>query len=1031
MKIAVVAPKMATSERGGAENFYQGLINSLRRAGHQSSLIEVMVDESSFDNILEAYCRCFYLNLDDYDLVISTKAPTYMVRHRNHISYLLHTMRVFYDRFEPKTEEDYHRKSLIHKFDRYGLSPEMIKKHCAIGETAVKRLMDADAFWSDIEFQIIYPAPFQSDFKDPKEWEYVFMPGRLHPWKRVDLAIRAMGHVDGIKLLVAGDGEDAIRLKKLTNELGLEGRVIFLNRVSEEELLERYSHALVVLFIPIQEDYGYVTIEAFKNKKPVITCSDSGEPSLIINDGIDGFVVDPDPIKIAEKIKYLQQNPDEAKRLGENGYSSVLNITWDKVIDDLLKDVEIQANHSQKAINVLVADMQPIEPAIGGGRLRLKGLYSNLSTNLNATYIGSFDWNGEKQRILQISDNLLEIDVPLSDEHFKLNEYLNQMLPGRTIIDVTFPLLANASTMYVETLRKEAEKSDVIILSHPWAYPIIKKFPNIEKKILIYDSHNCEALLRKSILGTVPFAQCLAEFVDFVERDLCVNSDLILACSEEDKEHFISLYGINAAKIEVFPNGVDTSKVVPVDEATKRKSKGLLKLSGQTALFIGSDYPPNVEAAEYIINKLAEKCPHITFIIVGGAGERLNSNKSNVKIFGKVSEEKKALLYSASDIAINPMLNGSGTNIKMFEYFAAGIPTISSPIGARGISEEGAFLISELNDFDSLISKVLSDNEIYQRISSKARALAERSYDWKKISCRLGERINNFFKDIKPFFSIVIPMYRGEHIGELIEHLNNQIFKDFEVIIVDSGYERKDELLNMCNFKLLYVFDKLVGAAKARNIGIKVANGEVVAFTDDDCRPDADWLARARDHLRNKGVIGLEGLIYSDEERMNNPNYRVVTNKGFSGLGFMTANLFMRRDILEQINGFDERFDKPHFREDTDLAWRALEYGLIPFAENVRVYHPPHLRNEKGEGEGDREKFFINDALLFSKHPTKYIQLMKVEGHYARGKKFWKYFVEGTKTVDGNIPLELLFNDPEIRRYLPNFLKSNGVDVGN
>jgi len=66
------------------------------------------------------------------------------------------------------------------------------------------------------------------------------------------------------------------------------------------------------------------------------------------------------------------------------------------------------------------------------------------------------------------------MDVPLSEEHFKLNEYLNQMLPGRTIIDVTFPLLANASTMYVKTLRKEAEKSDVIILSHPWAYPIIK-----------------------------------------------------------------------------------------------------------------------------------------------------------------------------------------------------------------------------------------------------------------------------------------------------------------------------------------------------------------------------------------------------------------------------------------------------------------------------------------------------------------------------------------------------------------------------
>jgi glycosyltransferase involved in cell wall biosynthesis len=1024
MKIAVVTPRMASREVGGAENLYQGLINALRTAGHQAVLIEVMVDESSFENILEAYCRCFYLNLDDYDLVISTKAPTYMIRHRNHVSYLLHTMRVFYDRFESKSDEDYLRKKMIQKFDRYGLSSDRIKKHCVIGETVAKRLKDADPFWNDIDFHVIYPAPLHSDFKEPGEGKFVFLPGRLHRWKRVDLVIQAMKHVKGIKLLVAGEGEDAVRLKQLAKELNVDGKVEFLDRVSDEELLDLYSSALVVLFVPIQEDYGYVTIEAFKSKKPVITCSDSGEPSRIVKDGMNGFVVDPDPMRIAEKISVLQQNPEEAKRLGENGYQSVLDIEWSKVIDNLLKGVVIDAKNHQKVMDVLVADMQPIEPSVGGGRLRLKGLYSNLPENIKATYIGTYDWRGEKPRQVQISDNLVEIDVPLSEEHFKLNECINQMLPGKTIIDVTFPLLAIASSKYVKTLRTEAKKADVIILSHPWTYPIIKTSINLKNKILVYDSHNFEALLRKSILGATPFAQCLAGLVDFVERELCERSDLILACSEEDRELFVSLYGISASKVEIFPNGVDTSKVVPVDEATKRKSKELLKLPGQIAIFIGSDYPPNVEAAEYILKKLAQKCPKVTFIIVGGAGECLKSNRSNVKIFGKVSEEEKVLLYSAADIAINPMLNGSGTNIKMFEYLAAGLPTISSPVGARGIQEEGAFVISELSDFDSAITKILSNNEIYQRLSSSARALAEGYYDWKKISFRLGERINTLYEETRPFFSIVIPMYRGEHIEELIEHLNCQTFKDFEVIIVDSGRERRGELLNICNFKFKYIFDEFAGATKARNIGIKAAKGEVVAFTDDDCRPDADWLSMAKEHLEKKGVVGLEGFVYTDEGKMNDPKYRVVTNKGFPGIGFMTANLFIRRDILEIINGFDERFDKPHFREDTDLAWRALEYGLIPFAEDVRVYHPPHLRNENGEAKRDRERFFINDALLFSKHPIRYVQLMKAEGHYIRSKDFWKYFAEGMRLVDDGIPLDILLNDPEISRYVPSSLKS-------
>jgi len=1017
MKIAVVVPTMSGGEMGGAENLYQGLIDALRKKGHHATLIEVKVDESSFENILEAYCRCFYLNLDDYDLVISTKAPTYMVRHRNHISYLLHTIRVFYDQFHPQSDEDCRRKKLIHKFDKYGLSPERIKKHCVIGETVANRLKEVDAFWERIDFKTIHPAPLYSNFREPKEGTYAFLPGRLHKWKRVDLAIQAMKYIDGMNLLIAGDGEEFARLKKLTQELGLEEKVEFLGRVSEEELLDRYSRALVVLFLPLQEDYGYVTVEAFKSKKPVITCTDSGEPCRIVKDSENGFIVDPEPIKIAEKILYFQKNPSDAKLFGEKGYSSILNLAWNDVIDGLLSDVEIQTNH-QDIINIVVADMQPIEPAVGGGRLRLKGLYSNLGPNIKATYIGSYDWKGEKQRKVQISDHLLEIDIPLSEDHFKLNEHLNQMIPGKTIIDVTFPLLAKTSSMYIETLREVAEKSDLIILSHPWTYPLIKSSINSKNKILIYDSHNCEALLRKSILGESPFAQCLAEYVYFVERELCESSDLILACSEEDKTHFVSLFRIDPSKIEVFPNGVDIIAVIPVDEATKNNSKEILKLSGQIAIFVGSDYPPNVEAAKYILEELSKKCPQVIFIIVGGAGSSLKSNQNNVKIFGMVSEEKKALLYSASDIAINPMSTGSGTNIKMLEYLAAGIPTISSPVGARGIRDENSFIICELKDFDSAINRVVSDKKLYQDLSSKGRALAERYYDWKAISHRLGKLIYKLNEKTSPFFSIVIPMYRGDHIIELIEHLNNQIFEDFEVIIVDSGRERQDELQGISKFKLKYIFDENAGATRARNIGIQAARGEVVAFTDDDCRPNEDWLSRAKEHLGTSGVIGLEGLIYTDESLMHDPNYRIVTNKGFPGLGFMTANLFVRRNILQKINGFDERFDKPHFREDTDLAWRALEYGLIPFAEDVRIYHPPHLRNEKGESKGDRDRFFINDALLFSKHPIKYIQLMKVECHY-KNKNFWKYFKEGFKKVDKHIPLENLLNDPEISRYMP------------
>ena len=66
----------------------------------------------------------------------------------------------------------------------------------------------------------------------------------------------------------------------------------------------------------------------------------------------------------------------------------------------------------------------------------------------------------------------------------------------------------------------------------------------------------------------------------------------------------------------------------------------------------------------------------------------------------------------------------------------------------------------------------------------------------------------------------------------------------------------------------------------------------------------------------------------------------------------------MKDEIIEKIGEFDERFDKPHFREDTDFAWRVQKYGLIPFAKDVPVYHPPVLRKLKGKTKKRRSSQF-------------------------------------------------------------------------
>jgi len=510
-----------------------------------------------------------------------------------------------------------------------------------------------------------------------------------------------------------------------------------------------------------------------------------------------------------------------------------------------------------------------------------------------------------------------------------------------------------------------------------------------------------------------------------VEKELCENADVILVCSEEEKYNFIHTYGIPYEKIEVFSNGADIDEIEPANSEVKAKCKSKLKILTNTAIFIGSDYPPNIEAANYIVDSLAKKCPNITFIIVGGVGNQLKKqNEHNIVITGPVDNDEKKMYINAADLAINPMELGSGTNIKMFDYLAAGLPTISTAFGARGINNSNAFIVADRENFAKTINYTLSNKNLLEQLSKNGRSLVENEYNWNKISQKLGNLINTIYLSKSPFFSVVIPTNRNnDYLLKLFEKLNKQLCKDFEVIVVDSGTDHGDEYQQLCNFKLRYLFRPEVGAARARNIGIHAVLGKFVAFTDDDCQPDDDWLKNAKKRLVNTDLCGLEGLIYTDEDKLNDSNYRIVTNKGFEGIGFMTANLIIKTEILRKISGFDIRFDKPHFREDTDLGWRAEEYGSIPFSKDVRVYHPPLLKKLNGKSCKDRDYFFINDAVLFSKFPQKYIRLMKAEGHFRNNKNFWKYFIEGCDIYHPDINLDYMLTDIEINQYIPDQLK--------
>ncbi len=334
-RIAVVATASASGEKGGAERFYDGLVQELCAQGVQAEIVPIIPDESRFEAILQSYLEVYDLDLTEYDGIITTKAPGYLSRHPNHVCYLLHTMRRFYDMFDmefPSSDETLreHRRR-IQELDTAAFQSPNIRQIFVIGEEVRDRLR----IFNGIRSEVLYPATTLKGFRLGGAFDYLIMPGRLHRWKRVDLVIKAMSYVRAtITLKIAGVGEDEAELRELARN---DSRIEFLGRVRDEELVEYYSNALAVTFVPNREDFGYVAVEAFHSGKPIITCSDSGEPARLTRKFDAGLICDPDPESIAAAIERLYLAPEIARQLGENGRISAQSLTWESTSRRLIE----------------------------------------------------------------------------------------------------------------------------------------------------------------------------------------------------------------------------------------------------------------------------------------------------------------------------------------------------------------------------------------------------------------------------------------------------------------------------------------------------------------------------------------------------------------------------------------------------------------------------------------------------------------------------------------------------------------------
>ncbi|MBU6309059.1 MAG: glycosyltransferase [Planctomycetes bacterium] len=228
-----------------------------------------------------------------------------------------------------------------------------------------------------------------------------------------------------------------------------------------------------------------------------------------------------------------------------------------------------------------------------------------------------------------------------------------------------------------------------------------------------------------------------------------------------------------------------------------------------------------------------------------------------------------------------------------------------------------------------------------------------------------------------PRVSVVVCSYNGAAtLGECLDSLGRLRYPDYEVILVDDGSTDETPAIAARFPAVRTIRQENKGLSESRNVGLRAATGEIVAYTDSDCYADPDWLTHLVHQLEATGADAVGGPNLSPDDGWlaacvgaapGQPTHVLESDQVAEHIP--GCNMAYRRGPLEQINGFDPQFLRAG--DDVDVCWRLQQAGhWITFAPAAFVWHHrrqtprAYLRQQSGYGEAE--------ALLRFKHPEKF-----------------------------------------------------------
>lgn len=347
MRIAVVNTQVPFTH-GGAEQHASNLLSALQRHGHEAELVNIPFNWRNPWSVLDHLMATRLLDLEEVngktiDRVIGLRFPAYHIRHPNKVLWIIHQYRSAYDFWDnpqadlPQQEGGKTVRDSIRFLERRLFNEcKGIYANSKNVSNRLRRFCSHDA-------PALYHPPGLAHLMVPQKAEPFFLcPGRVEAMKRPDFVIKSLSLTQQpvhIKFVgSATDPEFEKMLKQMVKERGLTDRVSWEGFVPETTLADLYGKSQAVVYAPLDEDYGYVSLEAALSHKAVITTESAGGALEFVNEDT-GWVSKNSPQAFAQFLDEAWSQTKLCRDKGKNAFESYKskNISWDHVVETLTR----------------------------------------------------------------------------------------------------------------------------------------------------------------------------------------------------------------------------------------------------------------------------------------------------------------------------------------------------------------------------------------------------------------------------------------------------------------------------------------------------------------------------------------------------------------------------------------------------------------------------------------------------------------------------------------------------------------------